>query len=66
MSKYLIQKGTGVTIRRVSSRPDAWQMHDTRRDLELTKPVKSDSVGLTFQYEGWLLYVAHNRVKKTR
>ena len=63
MSKYLIPKGTAVTIRKRDARPNDWQTYDTRRELVLGDPEKTDNIGKTFLFEGWYIYVPHERVK---
>lgn len=64
MVRYVIPKGTRVSIAPVARRRMDWKPHVTRRELEFDRVVKTDEADCkVFQYDKWYIYVSSSNVQ---
>ena len=67
MLRYIIPKGTRVSVARVARRRLDWKPHTIRRELEFDRVVKTDEADCqVFQYDKWYIYVPSGEVRRVR
>jgi hypothetical protein len=67
MTRYIIPKGTRVSVARVAKRRVDWKPHVTRRELEFDRVVKTDEANCqVIQYDKWYIYVPSSDVRRVK